>query len=262
MAPGLRESAHDHDGAQARGLNGALNLLEILGGSSDGLTISQLSRELRMPKSSAHYLMRTLALRGYVLRGIDGHRYFLGPSAFDFASLTFQESELRRICAPHAKRLATKSNTTAHVGVRRGRQGVIIGKWDSQGWLGGAWVGCSFYLHGSGLGKALLAYLPESELEIVFGGRPLTQVTPNTILSVEFLKAHLAKVRAQGYAVNNEEDSLGAKSVAAPIFNHLGEAVASICAHAPVAQIPGYRISELAKKVIAAANDISRELAG
>jgi DNA-binding IclR family transcriptional regulator len=97
-------------------------------------------------------------------------------------------------------------------------------------------------------------------LDRLFRHHPRARLNLNTITSFEALKAHLAEVRAQGFAINNEEDSMGWKTVAAPIFNDVGEAIASVCVLMPAAQTPDWRISKVAKSVISAATDISRSL--
>jgi DNA-binding IclR family transcriptional regulator len=64
----------------------AMNLFELLARSQNGMTLSELSRKLNMPKSSAHYLIYTLVSRGYVQRGGDGRHYMLGLRLADVVS--------------------------------------------------------------------------------------------------------------------------------------------------------------------------------
>jgi DNA-binding IclR family transcriptional regulator len=184
----------------------------------------------------------------------------LGPRAFDFANLSPEELELRKISSPHTQRLASELKLLAQVAVRRGLHAVII-EWDFHGPYGGVWIGVHCHLHASALGKAIIAYLSDVEFEMLFRGRSLNKITPNTICSFEALKAHLAEVRAKGFAVNNEEDILGRTAVAAPIFNHVGYVIASVCVQGLTAQIPDWQIPKLADKVICAAREISRDLA-
>ncbi len=75
------------------GVDRTIDLLEMLVVSGEGLTLSAVARKLRIAKSSAHYLVYTLAARGYVTHGIDGQHFQLGPRAFDFANLTAAESK-------------------------------------------------------------------------------------------------------------------------------------------------------------------------
>jgi IclR family acetate operon transcriptional repressor len=103
--------------------------------------------------------------------------------------------------------------------------------------------------------------LTDAELENLFRDRPLLRFTPNTISSLEVLKAHLAEARAKGFAVNNGEDNVGWMAVAAPVFNRVRESTASICVAGPSSQIPLWRVPKLADKVMSAAMGISQDLA-
>jgi DNA-binding IclR family transcriptional regulator len=238
----------------------ALDLLEILAVTNKGITLSEVSRKLGIAKSSAHSLLYTLVARAYIERSTDGHHFRLGPRAFEFANLTLEELELRKVASPHMEKLAKKLKMNALLAVRKGRQAVIIDNCGLCGLLTGAWIGIHAHLHASAAGKILIAYLSDAELERLFRGHPLIKFTPNTLTSLEALKAHLADVRAQGFAVNNEEDNVGWKTVAAPIFNYVEEVFAAVCAQGATDQIHDWRISKLAEEVISTARDISRNL--
>lgn len=247
-------------GRRVPAIDRALDLLEMLGVSNKGFTLSEVSRTLGIAISSAHYLVYTLTSRGYVRRDPDGHHFKLGPRAFDYANLNPEESSLRGVVSPYIEMLGRELGMIALLGVRRGSQVVIVDKWAPSG-SGITWISERVLLHSSALGKAVIAQLSEAELDMLFRGHPLPRVTPNTITSLSALKAHLAQVKAQGFAVNNEEDNIGWKTVAAPIFNHVGEVIASACAQAPSAQMPDWRIPKVAERVISAATNISRALA-
>lgn len=238
----------------------ALDLLEILAVTNEGITLSEVSRKLGIAKSSAHSLLYTLVARAYIERSTDGHHFRLGPRAFEFANLTLEELELRKVASPHMEKLVKKLKMNALLAVRKGRQAVIIDNCGLCGLLTGAWIGIHAHLHASAAGKILIAYLSDDELERLFRGHPLIKFTPNTLTSLEALKAHLADVRAQGFAVNNEEDNVGWKTVAAPIFNYVEEVFAAVCAQGATDQIHDWRISKLAEEVISTARDISRNL--
>jgi IclR family acetate operon transcriptional repressor len=94
----------------------ALDLLEMLALSNVGVTLTEASRKLEMPLSTAHDILYTLAARGYILRDIDGHHFSLGPQAFEFANLPLKEGKLRLVCFPHTERLARKLGMVAFTG--------------------------------------------------------------------------------------------------------------------------------------------------
>lgn len=239
----------------------AINLLERLASATGGLTLSEVSRKLGIPKSSAHYLLFTLAVHGYVERSADGHHYTLGLRAFDFANLNVAEVHLQMVCLPHVQKVIGKLNLTTQIVVLRAGEGVVIAKVDptSDKWKG-TWVGRHVDLHCTAVGKCLIAHLTDGEIETLFRDRELVRFTAKTICSLEALKAHLAEVRAKGFALNEEEYMIGARSVGAPVLNEVGRVVASISVTGTPRQIPPSRMPHLGNELIGVAREISRDL--
>jgi DNA-binding IclR family transcriptional regulator len=241
----------------------ALSLLELLSHSQTGLTLSELSRRLRIPKSTAHYLIHTLATRGYIQHTSDSRHYSLGLRLSDIADSSRARSHLSSVVMPYLREAAQRLNLTAIATVLLGAEGVIIAKIGSPNDPGGgAWVGRHIDLHCTAQGKALIAQLPESRLLELFRGRDLAQFTSRTISSFSALKMHLAAVREQGFAVNNEEQVLGVRAVAAPVSDACGTVVAAVTVRGSVHDIPSYRIDQLGAEMIRIADDVTREIGG
>ena len=93
---------------------------------------------------------------------------------------------------------------------------------------GGAWVGRHLDLHCTAQGKALIANLPDEELDQLLAGRELAHFTHKTIVSLAALKAHLAEVRANGFSMNDEEHVYRVRAVAAPVVDSWGMVIAAI----------------------------------
>jgi DNA-binding IclR family transcriptional regulator len=121
-------------------------------------------------------------------------------------------------------------------------------------------VGRRMGMNCTALGKAMLAQLPEAELQLIFKGRDLPQRTPNTITSLETLRADLVRTRERGYAFDDEENELGIRCLGASIFNHQREVVGSISASGPRDRIFIENIGPLAQQVVEAAREISQNL--
>lgn len=240
----------------------AMSLLELLAISREGLTLSEVSRKLSIPKSTTHYLIHTLATRGYVQRGING-RHSLGLRFADVASASTAELDLGALATPHLKQISARVNLTATISVLKGAEAVIIGKATSfQDAGGGAWVGRHLDLHCTAQGKALIAQLPEVELNKLFGRRALAQFTPKTIVSLAALKTHLAEIRSNGFAVNNEEQVYGVRAVAVPVINMLGVVVAAISLRGSSKQISLFRLPELGRELVRVSRDLSLQISG
>jgi IclR family acetate operon transcriptional repressor len=247
------------DGAPA--VTRALDLLETLGRSGQGLTLSELSRRLNIPKSTTHYLITTLCARGYLQRIPWTRQYSLGVRAFDFTPNGVAELRLRQFCAPKIRSLADKVRNGVQVAVLKGDEGMALDRATAEPLaLGGTLPGHHFHLHCTAAGKALIAWLPEPELEKLFPNRFLCKFTPQTITAFDHLKAHLADVRCKRYAVNLEEYHLNRRAVAAPVFDDSGGVIASISVYGSTSDIPVQRILDLADKLVAAGADISRQL--
>lgn len=246
---------------RARSVDRALDVIEVLARSSEGLTLSELSRKLRIPKSATHYLIYTLLARGYLQRGVDGRHYLLGFQLVDLEHINTGEVRWRYLVTPYLRKLAHKVNLTSLASVLSDAEAVIIAKVECMTDTGGgAWLGRHLDLHCTAQGKSLIAFLSDSELEARFKDRKLGWFTSKTITSWEALRLHLAEVRRNGFAVNDEEHALGTRAVAAPIFDHLGRAPAAISVRGRIDQISDSRLSSLGAEVRTAAWEISRQI--
>jgi DNA-binding IclR family transcriptional regulator len=113
----------------------------------------------------------------------------------------------------------------------------------------------------TGLGKALLAYLPEADVTAWAATQRFTPHTPTTITTVSRLLEELRAIRARGYAVDEQERELGVRCIAAPVRNQHGEVVAAISVAGPAARMPRALVgSKMAGVVVAAARQISIRL--
>lgn len=240
----------------------AMNLFELLASSRSGLTLSELSRKLNMPKSATHYLIYTLATRGYLQRTSDG-RHSLGLHFADVANASRAERTLGELAMPYLRQVSARFNLTATLTVLQGAEARIISRVISaHDGAGGAWVGHHIDLHCTAQGKALIAFLSDGELRMLFGGRELAQFTPKTIVSLSALKIHLAEVRANGFSVNDEEHEQGVRAVAAPVFDHLGMVVAAVSVRGTPDQIATSRFRQLGQELIFISRDITLQLSG
>jgi len=242
----------------------AINLFELLASSPSGLTLSELSRKLNIPKSTTHYLIYTLVTRGYVQRASSG-RYSLGMRFVDVASASTAGLNLGALATPYLRQIAARLNLTSILAVLGGAEAVIIGKvtWARNGDVGGgAWVGRHLDLHCTAQGKALIANLLDEELDQLLAGRELAQFTHKTIVSLAALKAHLAEVRANGFSMNDEEHVYRVRAVAAPVVDSWGMVIAAISVRGSTDQIPSSRLRELGEEMIRASRDMTLEFSG
>jgi len=257
------QSSADRKRFRLPAVDRALSLLELLANSQQGLTLSELSRELNIPKSTTHYLIYTLVTRGYVQRGTDGRHFLLGVRFADVGSSSPADLNLKTLVLPYLRRITARFNLTATATVLRGAEAVIIAKVESfKDGGGGAWVGRHIDLHCTAQGKALISTLPNERLDKLFGERELARFTPRTIMSLTALKSDLALVRAKGFALNDEEHVAGIRAVAVPVIDPTGAVVASVSVRGPTDAIFSSRVPLLGLEMKCHSREISQQLFG
>lgn len=227
-------------------LNKALCILELLTQSRAGLTLPDLVDQSGLAKSSVHYLLVTLERRGYVHRNERAGRYQLGTKLFSMANSALSGLGLRQKSAPHLAALRLKTGLTVHFAILDQSEAVLISKHNGQsGSKLATWVGKRMELHCTGLGKALLAFLPGSEIDAIIQSHGLGRHNENTIASPKRLREELEKVARMGYAIDDEEDELGMRCIGAPIFGHNGRPVAAVSIAGTTSEIVPENISYL-----------------
>jgi DNA-binding IclR family transcriptional regulator len=237
-----------------------LDIVEALSTQHDGLTLTQLSKHIDLPKSTTHRLLSTLVRRGYVAKR-EGGSYQIGLKLIESVSYYINSLELQTEARQHLARLTVELGLTAHLGVLEGDQVVYIERIDV---LSGvklySQIGLRMHAYCSSLGKTLLAGLSKDELKQVMARCTFQRFTPNTITSLAALQVELKKVRSLGYALDNMEYSLNNRCVGAPIYDYRGEIVAAISASGPPTVLTEERVPEVAKEVMAKAWAISRNM--
>jgi DNA-binding IclR family transcriptional regulator len=127
------------------------------------------------------------------------------------------------------RRLMQQTGLTCHLAVLDGSEAVYIEKVEPEGFIRmDTWVGRRMRVHATSVGKAIVAHIPQDQLQAILNKGGMEKRTPKTITSVARLLKELEKVRAEGYAVDDEENNLGARCVAASIFDERGSVLASL----------------------------------
>lgn len=192
------------------------------------ITVSEVNQQLKIPKSSAYAILQTLKSRGYVHKD-EFDRYSLSLKLFSLGTQLVAGIDLRRSTYSLLKELAEKAQITAHLAVLEGDRAVYVEKIEVIASIRlRTDVGRALHLHSTAIGKALLAFLPDEELDPILKTLPLPELTSKTITDVPSLKKELARVRSLGYSINNEENEPETRAVGAPIFDASGRTIAAI----------------------------------
>jgi len=183
------------------------------------------------------------------------------PKLFSLANMTLGGMKLREQAAPSLYALMQQTRLTVHLAILEQHEGILIGKVDGPGIFRLAtWIGKRMELHCTGLGKALIAHLPEERVDELLREHGLPRHNDNTIASAKRLKQDLAKAAELGYAIDDEEDEIGLRCIGAPVFDHTGAAIAAISVAGTTAQITAENVREIARHVKNTAAAISRVL--
>lgn len=242
----------------------AFTILEFLNSSKRGWNISEMSRKLKIPKSTTHVLVSTLDQLGYIKQYQSSRRFQLSSKMFSLGRRALEATPLPDIALPHLRWLVQESKLTTHVGILEKSQVVFVQKVDGPGIIKfDTYIGKCSQLHCTGLGKILLAFQPEETIQNLLLNYPFHRFTKRTISSPATFLAELARVRQNGYAMDDEEEELGIRCIAAPIFTS-GEVSAAVSVTGTTSQIRIEDIERLvtlakctAARISAAAGDIA-----
>ena len=238
----------------------AFAILELLNSSRRGWNISEISRKLSIPKSSTHVLVSTLHKLGYITDHLSTHRFQLSPKIYGLGRRALQSTPLPEIALPHLHWGVQQISLTTHVGLLEKRQVIFIQKVDGPGIIKfDTYIGKCSELHCTALGKALLACQPVDLSLSLLEDYPFHRFTKNTIHTKAGFLEELAHVRKLGYAMDNEEEELGIRCVATPIFSG-GSVVAAVSFTGTTTQIPMERINEVVHVAKCVAAKITAQL--
>lgn len=239
----------------------ALNILETTAARREGMTNSELSRKLEIPKSSASYILRTLEKRGYLRRDSESGRYRLGLKLLSLGAETQANYAFAEVAHPFMEALVERVGLTCHLAVLDQGEAVYVEKVEAPGFFKvNTWVGRRMFLHSTSVGKSLLAWLPKEEVETLLHHQSFKKRTPKTIITQTKLTTELEVVREQGYSVDDEENSLGARCLGAPIFDANEHVIGALGVSGTITQVDEIKLPKIADALKETARKISREL--
>ena len=249
-----------------RSVERALILLKTFLDCDEELSVTAISQKTNLDISTTFRLLVTLQSKGFIHYNNATGKYRLGVTCLELGSKFIKNNDIRKVALKQMEALRNEFGETVHLTILDGNEVVYLEKLSGLHPIGfmSSHVGGRAPAYCTGVGKALLAYLPEEEIYKRFGGVKLIKYTQNTIIDIKLLIEELAKVREQGFSFDNEEHEIGVKCVAVPIFDHNG-VVAAMSISGPVErmnshinQYPGGLIEKLKE----AARSVSLQIGG
>ena len=224
-------------------------------------SLTELSEALRMHKSTLFRLVSTLAASGYLERNEATGLYRLGPKFATLESVLARQEPIHWVSLAPLQDLAAACGETAHVAVLYEGWAVTVQVVEGPAAVRmRSCVGKRRPAHCSALGKVLLAHRDEGEVEAYIRQPGLVARTPHTITNAREFRRHLRQVRAQGYAVDNEELEEGLRCVAAPIALPGGPVAAAVSISGPAWRLTPERVPQTVPLVQQAARRIAEGL--
>jgi DNA-binding IclR family transcriptional regulator len=242
---------------QIGSLEKGLKILEAIIENGE-LTVSKAATLLGLNRASAHRFIATLRDMGYVHK--NQHNGY--EATFKLLELGMRQAdkfEIRRIAKPLMRELSKTFAETVNLGLLDRGQVVYLDKVESCEPLRmDTGIGTSSPAYCTGLGKAILAFLPEAEMEAYLKNVNFVSTTKNTISTQEGLLKEMVKIRKNGYAVDNEELSVDLYCVAAPIFDFRSYPSFALSISGPVRRLK--HMTEIPKNLISSAEKLSEQL--
>lgn len=258
--PGAKSRARD---GKNQSLTRALTLLERLSESDSGMHLTDLSYQLGMPAATVHRLLSTFEELDFVEQDPDEGSWFIGLKAFTVGNAFLKRRDFVASARPYMHALVEECGETVNLGVIDDGQVVFISQVESREVMRMiVRLGSRSPIHASGVGKTMLANMPQQRVTRILQQRGLARYTDRTIDNPAMLRDELEQVRQQGYALDDEEHAVGLRCVAAPIFDENGQALAAISLSGPKARIVDSRLGEMGNAVRQTAAEITRELGG
>lgn len=239
-----------------------LDIIEILSENPNGLTLTDLAERSGLHTSTTHRLLSSLSSRGYAVKNPDTGRYKLTLRIFEIASRVANSSNLLTVSRPVLERLQHSTGETVHLVVPDGTDVVYLYK-ESDGRMDvrmGSTIGLRSPMYCTGVGKSILASLPQEKFRQIWEQSSPILHTPKTITDLTQMMKECAKIRALGYATDSQEHEPGVCCVAAVVKNCFERPVAAISISLPSFRFSEEKEKELSRQIISAASEISKNL--
>ena len=235
----------------------AIDIISLFSPRQSRLSLTEISRRLDIPKSTAHNLLNTLLSRGFIEK-TDNDRYALGTAIIVLTQSVRVNVELRDRAAASLRSLADVCHESVYLAVRDADRCLYIHAIESpHRLLARTAVGDHAPLHCTAVGKAILAWLPQQEADRIIEQVGLPAYTEATITSPQALRAELEQTRQRGFAVNRGEHEPDTYCIGAPILNDRAAVIGACSISGSDPEIVQRRLPELSARVVNTAHEIS-----
>ena len=240
-------------------LDRAVHILEFIGKQRNGEAgLPELATAMHLHKTTAHRIAHVLENHGLLRRDAETNRYRLGLHLYDLGCQSLEHVDIREEARPLLAQIAFEVGETVHLALLDRAEVLYIERVEAQRPLAmGSKLGARNPVYCTALGKAILSWTPEVEVDHVLSLSRLEPRTRNTITNVLALKQELEKIRNRGYSIDDEEIEDGVRCIGAPVLNRTDRAVAAISISGPSSRITPDRYKSIGGTVMKAASELA-----
>lgn len=260
---GRPKSFHDKtEQNTVQSLDRALMILRALS-EANGLSLTDLALRTEQTAPTVYRVLTTLQSHGFVETEEPGQLWHVGGGAFRVGSSFLRRTKVIDRARQPMDRLMRITGETANLGVEHRDQVLFLAQVETHEAIRAFFPpGTLGAMHVSGIGKALLAWLPLARVAQILTDRGLPRFTAQSHTDLASLSADLAVTRGRGYAIDDQERADGMRCVAAPIFNAYGEPVAGLSISGPTFRVALDDTVRLGALVRAAADEVTEATGG
>jgi IclR family acetate operon transcriptional repressor len=224
-------------------------------------TVVRICEATGMTKPSAYRILKTFELGGYVIRNDEQREYSIGPALYGISRSLRSSNDLLQLARPVMQSLNEELGETVNIGVVNNGRVVYLDSIESAQRLRST-VQIAFrdHVHSTALGKSILARMPQDEARRLLEQVDRPALTPNTVTSVDDLMAQIDAYRAQGFAVDDEENEVGSRCVASAIVDPSGIPVAAISVTVPTPRMSARVLTSTGKRLSKVTIELGRHL--
>lgn len=243
-------------------LDRALTVLTHVAQNQD-CSLTELAQALDQSPATLYRVLVTLAGHNMVEMEPSEQTWHIGPGAFRVGSAFLRRSSLVERARPAMRQLMEMTGETANIAVERNGRVLFLGQVETHESIRAFFPpGTQAPMHTSGIGKAILAQFEAARVKSIFESEDTRVFTPHSLGRLDALAADLAEIRNRGFAVDNEEKTLGMRCIAAPVFGADGRAIAGLSISGPVSRVTPDRVAEIGAAVQQAAQALSVAMGG
>lgn len=235
-------------------------IIELLSMHPKGISLTEICSATALPKGTVSRMLAALISHGYAVQEIDTKRYRLTMRMFEIGSRVAGSANILSVARPYLEYLSNVSGEAVHLVSRVNDEVVYLYKEEASNSIVrmSSFVGLRNPMYCTGVGKSILAFLPDDEIKAIWQRTKPIRFTANTITTLSGLETDIRLIRQRGYAIDDEEHEAGVRCIAAPILNFSGSPVAAISLSAPAVRLDDAEIQKYAPMVMDAATNISR----